>query len=174
MNHYDPDLATENDNGLRAFATLGQFLENDGWYPQRLDEKHIYRMGFSGRNGQTICYAQIRVDLEQFLFYVVAPIKAPEEVRQAVAEFITRANYGLRIGNFEMDFDDGEVRYKSSLDFEGATLDPALIKNAIYPAVQTMDRYLPGLMSVFYGSKSPVEAIAEVEDSSEIEGSTEF
>ena len=172
MNHYDPDLAIENDNSLRAFTTLGQFLQDDGWHPQQLEGRHIYRMGFSGRNGQTICYAQIRVDLEQFLFYVIAPVKAPEDVRQPVADFITRANYGLRIGNFEMDFDDGEVRYKSSLDFEGATLGHAFIKNAIYPAVQTMDRYLSGLMGVFYG-KSPVKAIAEIEDSSEIEGSTE-
>jgi hypothetical protein len=81
-----------------------------------------------------------------------------------VAEFITRANYGLRIGNFELDFRDGEVRYKSSLDFEGETLTPGLVKFAIYPAVQTMDRYLPGLMGVIYGHKPRAEAIAEVEE----------
>jgi hypothetical protein len=69
----------------------------------------------------------------------------------------------LRIGNFEMDYSDGEVRYKSSLDFEGEPLTTPLIKNAIYPAVQTMDRYLPGLMSVVYGDKSPSEAITEIE-----------
>ena len=40
---------------------------------------------------------------------------------------------------------DGEVRYKSSIDFEGAELTPSLIRNTIYPAVQTMDRYLPGI-----------------------------
>ncbi|MCP4543550.1 MAG: YbjN domain-containing protein [Chloroflexi bacterium] len=167
MNHHNPDFPIENDNGLQAFTTLGQFLEQDDWHPQQLGDKHIYRMGFSGSNGQTTCYAQIRVDLEQFIFYVIAPVKAPEKVRQAIADFITRANYGLRIGNFEMDFDDGEVRYKSSLDFEDATLAPALIKNAIYPAVQTMDRYLPGLMGVIYGDKLPAKVIAEIEDSHE-------
>lgn len=120
-------------------------------------------MGFSGQNGQVACYAQIQMDLEQFMFYVLAP----EEARQTVAEFITRANYGMRIGNFEMDFSDGEVRYKSSLDFEGTTLTPALIKQAIYPAVQTMDRYLPGLMKVIYRSKPPAEAITEIERDSD-------
>ncbi len=98
--------------------------------------------------------------------YVVAPVNAPEELRTAVAEFITRANYGLRIGNFEMDFDDGEIRYKSSIDFEGVQLDKPLIKNAIYPAVQTMDRYLPNIMKLIYGegTKSPAELIAEIEE----------
>jgi hypothetical protein len=58
------------------------------------------------------------------------------------------------------------VRYKSSLDFEGAVLTPELIRNAIYPAVQTTDRYLPGLMAVIYGGKSAAEAIAEIEGDS--------
>jgi hypothetical protein len=154
----------ENENGWRAFQTLGDFLTEDGWHPQPMEDRRIYRMGFSGENGQVACYAQIRVDLEQFLFYVMCPVKAPEEKRLAMAEFIARANYGLRIGNFELDFSDGEVRYKSSLDFENVTLEPQLIRNAIYPAVQTMDRYLPGLMGVIYGNKTPAEAVAEIED----------
>ena len=158
------ELTPESDNVLQAFDTLGEFLRADEWHPQQFEGKHIYRMGFNGKNGQTTCYAQVREDLEQFLFYVVAPVKTPQELRLAVAEFITRANFGLRIGNFELDFSDGEVRYKSSLDFERADLSPDLIRNAIYPAVQTMDRYLPGLMGVIYGNESPAEAIAKIED----------
>lgn len=150
-------------NGWRAFRTLTTFLEEDGWHPQQLDDKSIVRVYFSGDHGDVRCYAQIRVDLEQFLFYVVAPIKAPAEVRAAVGEYITRANFGLRIGNFELDYSDGEVRYKSSLDFEGQTLTPVLIKNAIYPAVHTMDFYMPGLLAVMYGNRTPEEAIDEIE-----------
>jgi hypothetical protein len=153
-----------NYNSLEAFATLGRFLEEDGWHPQPLEgQQYMYRAGFSGKNGQTNCYGQIRPNLEQFLFYVMAPVRVPEEARPAVAEYITRANYGLRIGNFEMDYSDGEVRYKSSLDFEAVTLTAELIRNAIYPAVQTMDRYLPGLMAVIYGNRAAAEAIDEVE-----------
>lgn len=163
MNNLTSDQ--EISNGLQAFTTLGQFLADDGWHPQQIEGKLIYRMGFSGKNGQVTCYAQVREELEQFLFYAVAPVKVPEHSRVAIAEFIARANYGLRIGNFELDFSDGEVRYKSSIDFEGATLSPALIKNAIYPAVQTMDRYLPGMMTVVYGGQSAAEVIAALEDS---------
>jgi hypothetical protein len=153
----------ETTTGQQAFETLGQFLEEDGWNPQQMEERTIYRVGFSGENAQFPCYAQVLVDKEQFLFYAMAPIKAPEEARPAVAEFITRANYGMRIGNFEMDFSDGEVRYKSSLDFEGDELTSELIRHAIYPAVLMMDRYMPGLMGVIHGGKAPADAIAEIE-----------
>ena len=53
---------------------------------------------------------------------------------------------------------------KSSLDFESVPLSTMLIKNAIYPAVRTMDRYLPALMRVIYGGQSAEEAIAEIEE----------
>jgi len=155
------------ENGRRALATLGRFLEEDEWHPQQMEDKPVYRVGFSGQNGQTVCFAQIRQDLEQLLFYVLAPVKVPEELRHAAAEFVTRANYGLRIGNFELDFNDGEVRYKSSLDFEGTELTAELVRNAIYPAVQTMDHYLPGLMALIYGGKSPAEAVAEIEQAAD-------
>lgn len=123
----------------------------------------MYRVGFEGKNGRYTCFAQIRMDLEQFMFYAIAPVKVPEAAHAAAAEFLTRANYGLRIGNFEMDYTDGEVRYKSSLDFEDALLTPALIRNAIYPAVQTLDRYMPGLMAVVYGGQAPQAAIEVIE-----------
>ncbi len=155
--------SADNPNGREAFETLRVFLENDGWYPQPLEDKTIYRAAFDGKNGELRCYAQIRVELEQFLFYAVAPVKVPEEARSDVSEYLTRANYGLRIGNFELDYHDGEVRYKSSLDFEGEKLTNNLIRNTIYPAVQTMDRYLKGLLSVMFGGRTPLEAIEEVE-----------
>ncbi|MCC6453983.1 MAG: YbjN domain-containing protein [Caldilineaceae bacterium] len=150
--------------GLRAFETLGKFMENDGWHPQAVEDNLVYRAYFVGHNGEVTCFAQIRADLEQFIFYVVMPVRAPAQMRLAVAEYLTRANYGLRIGNFEMDFDDGEVRYKSSVDFEGVELTPGLIRNVMYPAVQTMDRYLPGVLSVVFGGKSAEEAIIAIEE----------
>ncbi len=80
-----------------------------------------------------------------------------------MAEFLTRANYGLVIGNFEMDFGDGEVRYKTSIDVEGDRLTSALIKQMVYINVLMMDRYLPGIMKVAFGNADPARAIAEIE-----------
>ena len=80
-----------------------------------------------------------------------------------MAEFITRANYGLISGNFEMDFGDGEVRYKTCVDIEGDRFTPAVIKNAVLTNVSAMDQYLPGLISVMYGGASPAQAIEKLE-----------
>lgn len=55
-------------------------------------------------------------------------MNVPEDRRLALAEFLTRANYGLFIGNFEMDWQDGEVRYKTSIDVAGDRLSTALVQ----------------------------------------------
>lgn len=158
----DPRGAEE--RGEPLLRTVEAFLEADDWHFKRVEGGTIFRMGFKGKAGSWFCFAQTRERQEQFLFYSVPQAKVPEAVRPAVAEYITRANYGLAIGNFEMDFRDGEVRYKTSIDVEGGKLTHMMIKNLIYANVLTTDKYLPGLKKVMRGEAKPVEAIREIEN----------
>lgn len=143
--------------------SLKTWLTEDEWPFTQLEGKTILRTAYSGKNGNFNCYAHAREDKFLFLFYSVCPINAPEDKRTAVAEYITRANYGLYVGNFEMDYTDGEIRYKSSIDVENTEINPALIHNVVYASVWMMDRYLPGIMEVIYANANPVEAIKKIE-----------
>jgi hypothetical protein len=147
---------------------VAQFFKEDDWPYSQLEGKTVLRTGFSGENGQWSCFAQALEDRYQFVFYSLLPNKAPEERRPAMAEFLTRANYGMILGNFEMDFSDGEIRYKTSIDVEDDDLTPALLKQLLYANVMTMDRYWPGIMAVLYSNVSPAEAIADIEGVREI------
>lgn len=157
------DVVLDHSNGWAAYETLETFLADDGWYPVAIDGTTAYRSGFNGESGKFRVIAHVNVELEQLYLYVIAEVNVPVEARGSVAEFIARANYGMRIGNFELDYNDGEVRYKSSLDFEGLPLAERLVHNAIYPAVTTMDRYFPSLMKVAFGGASAAEAVADIE-----------
>jgi len=139
------------------------FFQEDSWPFQQLEGQPILQIGFQGDNGQWTCFAMAREEQAQFAFYSVCAAKVPEAKRPALAEFLTRANYGLIVGNFELDWRDGEVRYKTSLDVEGDRLTPALVKQMAYANVVTMDRYLPGIMRVIYGDVSPAQALAEID-----------
>ena len=81
-----------------------------------------------------------------------------------MAEFISRANFGLMIGNFELNFDDGEVRYKTSLDVEDTAINFNLIKNLVYANITLMDHYYGGIMKVIYSDKTAAELIEEIEN----------
>ena len=83
--------------------------------------------------------------------------------RHKVAEFITRVNYGMVIGNFEMDYEDGEMRYKTSIDIEGTELAASMIRQLVYANLVITDRYLPGIMRVIYSDESPVDVLDSIE-----------
>lgn len=148
----------------RVFDEMKAFFDADDWNTTRLDESpNVLRMGFRGDDAEWRCYAQADEQKELFLFYSVAQVKVPENRRQAAMEFMTRANYGMLIGNFELDLNDGEIRYKTSIDVEGTPLTEALAKRIVYANVMTMDRYLAGLLGVAFGNVEPREAVAKIE-----------
>ena len=57
-----------------------------------------------------------RVSEEDRLFHVFAnlPIRIPEGARREVSEAMARANFGFKLGHFEMDWDDGELMFHAS------------------------------------------------------------
>ncbi|HLO86700.1 MAG TPA: YbjN domain-containing protein [Nostocaceae cyanobacterium] len=154
---------TNSPANLRIFEEVVNFLRIDNWPFVQIPEQPILQTTFQGDNGQWSCFARVRVEQQQFVFYSICPVNAPENKRLVIAEFLTRANSAIVIGNFELDFNDGEIRYKTSIDVEGDRITSALIKQLIYANVSIMDEYLPGIMAVIYGNLSPQEAIAQIE-----------
>jgi hypothetical protein len=151
--------------GPTALSTLATFLAVDGWRPQRIVGRRAFAITYGGASGSFTCLAELRSEAQQLLCYAVAPLVASPARLPAVAEFITRANYGTYIGNFELSYGSGEVRCKSSIDFEGEALSEQLIRNTLYPAARLMDTYLPGLARVIAQGAAPREAIDEIERS---------
>ena len=100
---------------------------------------------------------------ERIVFISAFPAVIDEDRRAAVGEYCHRANFGLAIGNFELDHDGGEVRFRTSLDVEGATPSEALVRNLVVANVLTMDRYVPGLLAVLDGTE-PADAVEDVEE----------
>lgn len=141
---------------------VAAFLRADRWAHEAMPGQPVHRVFYQGHNGRLICFAQARNEESQLLFYAYCPESVPEDRRLAMSEFLTRANYGLVLGNFEMDMNDGEVRFKTSIDVEGTTLTPELIKPIIYANVLTADEYLPGIFAVMRGEKTPAEALEMV------------
>ena len=145
------------------YDAMVDFFKTDDWPYIQLEDRPVLSMNFDGKNAKWTCFAQAREEQRQFIFYSVCPVNAPAEKRPALAEFITRANYGLIIGNFELDFEDGEIRYKTSLDAEDLALNATAFKNLVYANVSMMDQYLPGIMSILYSEISPREMIDQIE-----------
>jgi hypothetical protein len=144
---------------------VAAFLLQEGWPVEEVGEGALLKSAVKMNNGEWICYAHFRPQERQTLFYSVAPLRVPPVLLAAVAEYLTRANWGLVMGNFELDYSDGEVRFKTSIQLDKALLTDDLLRPLVMGNVLAMDKYLPGLQAVVALQMTPVEAIATVEAS---------
>lgn len=139
------------------------FFADEDWTYEYEEEKMVFRTGVNLDNKLKSTRIFIRVAEQGVSVLSTINMKADKECLQQVAEYLTRANYGLRDGNFELDFSDGEIRYKvfhSSID---GVPSKELIKNAVYIGLWMLERYGNGLLSVMFGMQTPAEAIEESE-----------
>ena len=129
----------------------------------RRPDLDVLALGFRLENGAFDCFAEAREQAEMFLFYSYIPEIVPQPKRAQVALFLTRANLGLTSGCFELDLDEGRVRFRTGIDVENDRLTRALVEKVVDANLRTMDHYYPGMMAVMFGNRTPEEVIGEVE-----------
>lgn len=104
------------------------------------------------------------VNPRTLLCTTILPLNIPEKHRQTVSEYLTRVNYRLLLGNFQMDLSDGELSYKVV-----AVLEPEIglpdgsVTRLTYVGFNMFDEYIPGVFAILYGGKSAEQAFLDIE-----------
>jgi hypothetical protein len=147
----------------RLFDALVMFLQEDNWKFTPMAQETAALMTFNCANASYLCYARVREEQEQAIFYTIYPLRAPAERRAEVVEFVARVNYGLALGNLEVDVGDGEVRFKTSVDVSVALFSLPLLRALMQTCIATADRYYPGYTALLYSDITPAEAVARIE-----------
>ena len=147
----------------RVFDSVIAFLQEDNWRYEENREDFSIRFSFTGKNARYDCFGRVNEEHEIFVFYAIIPIRVSETQLLLVAELLARINYGLNIGNFEMDMNDGEIRYKTSIDVEGGDLTSHMVETLIAVNISTTDRYFPSFAEVMYAGTTPAEAVLRIE-----------
>lgn len=128
-----------------------------------------FRMPVRGLNGEWICIVRVFPESERIIVYSILSDNVPLERRERLAELFIRINYGLVLGNFEMDWDDGEVRYKTSVDLETITPTATVVRNLIFSNFFSTDRYLDVIEKAIHSEQSLVDLLAFAEENDRIE-----
>lgn len=143
----------------QTFETMLAFFKQHDFDVQVMESEQLIRLFFRGRNGSYLCFA--KVVQECVIFRVVGQAAIPAATRINVAELFTRANYGLLVGNFQLDFSDGEIGFKIGIDIEETEFTIAMMSNLVSNGITMMDRFTPTIMSVVYGGVTPETALQE-------------
>ncbi len=139
------------------------YLIEIGWKFEKEEDSDVIKTGVNAKNAAFRLIIYSMEDKDLLTVYVAQDNNVPDKKRLVVAEFIARANYGLNLGNFDLDMEDGELGYKVSIDLEGGQLSTDMVGNMVGAGVSTMDQYYPGLMAVLFSNTTPEEAIISIE-----------
>lgn len=158
--NYSTDIASRIDN----------FLRNDDWRYQFDEERGVFKFGLNLHSKLKEMNYLIRVKNDCYIVYGIFPIGGDADdisMMQRLAEFVCRANYGLLNGSFELDFRDGEVRFKSYVDCDDNSFPcNEVIRNSIHYPAAMAERYSDGMLNIIFTSISPEAAIEKCEGDS--------
>ena len=146
-----------------AYASLMEHLETDGVKFQSHAESQSVMAVFDSDQGSYSLLGSVDEEDNLLQFFAIAPIRVPVGSRPGVGEAIVRANWGLKVGKFEMDHDSGRLHFQVAHVFSDGGFSHELVHRLVHTALAMLDRYLPAIMSVIYGNDEPKEAVCRVE-----------
>lgn len=110
------------------------------------------------------CLVVLQVTENAFLSYAAIDVTVPPRRIDAVGEFLHRANYGLPNGNFEIDYDDGSVHFRTYLDCPDEAPTEKQLDDAFAVPLSVIDHYGDGLLRlVEAGTSVPAGIINEID-----------
>jgi hypothetical protein len=140
-----------------ALAPLQQVLE-ERW-ELTLVADNTYQFEYLTEPGIPMaCLAWINPQSEGLFFRVVMQLPVEQHLRPLMAELITRINYPLANGAFVLDYETGDLRFKSALFFGGTPLTQPLIRHLIDSSLMFVDQHILSVVKVMMGS-SIIEAL---------------
>ncbi len=147
---------------------INTFLKEDDWHFSFDEQRGVFKFGLSLKSKLKKVNYLIHVKEDEYIVYAISPIGADEDdekMMAAMAEFVCRANYGLKNGNFELDMRDGEIRFKCFVDCEDSMPSTEVIRNSIHCPAAMFKQYGDGIIDIIFGNVSAKEAIAKCEKS---------
>lgn len=117
------------------------FLQLKGLKYEWADER-IIRLRFISRSGSWVGLIHLAEEEGFCAIYSVLPEIVPENRRPLVATALMSANYDLSGGSYEMDEEDGELRYRTTV-FVGSTQDADELGKILAQHLQQVEADLP-------------------------------
>jgi hypothetical protein len=109
------------------------------------------------------CRAVALEDERQLLLFTVMPSLVPAARRSAAVELLTRVNLMIPVGNFELDFGDGEVRFKASVIADRGLVAIETVRTLLSVGPAMCDRYHDALASVAFAGLDAGRIVAKLE-----------
>lgn len=148
------------EGSMSLFQKLFEILCQEDWKFDFDKKNEIIKLEIPGINTRFHVFLLVDEKQESLLCNTYIKQKVPHSKRLEVCDFMNRANYELANGNFEMDIDNGEIRYRTFLDLADTEPSKDQIQNIVWTGIHGFDSYYRGLIKLVYWDYSAEDAMA--------------
>lgn len=140
------------------------FLKENEWEFSKNEKSNIFMFGIGGENGNFQCTIDIKDDNKRVIIYSFCGSNCPKNKQKDMLKLINHINYNLFLGNFEMDQEDGEIRFRTSSYFDKIKPSAKFVQDLVFPNLYAMDKHLPIIMNLIHGGVDINEAIKSFDE----------
>lgn len=137
------------------------WLNKNRWVYRKRKEAGIIELDMSLQCELKHCQVIVWMKDDNCFVMGRVPFKAEKATKARIAEYLCRVNYGLFSGHFDLNYEDGEIRYKTLV--QKNTIDKEKlwenIEEALVRPAMLFDAYGPGLLKVWKGECTPAEVM---------------
>lgn len=94
-----------------------------------------------------------------FVPVVVPPHKLPE-----VSELCIRLSHNLKVGRFEVNHLDGELRFQTYSAYPVGDLNEGVLRRVLGINLSMTDQHFPAFIGVIYAEVTPAQAAQQIRD----------
>lgn len=127
------------------YATALSTFKEMGWHYREVPEHHVIESDFEAHHTKVPLHMQVFGESDIATVVASATLQVPATHRLQVCELLMRTNKELNLGNFEFEWDAGQVMFRITNVFPPHRHDSRILASMVHSAVAEMDRLTPYL-----------------------------
>jgi hypothetical protein len=129
-------------------------------FQYRVDaQENIIFSSIVGNHGRWDWFVQICDDGKSAVCFSTLSAKTPAPRRQACAELLTRINHLIKVGAYELDFVDGEVRFRTSVPIIEQTMPGRAMEYLIMVNLAVFDDFMACIYKIIHSEDTPEQVL---------------
>ena len=149
----------------KTFETVKQHFIAEDYQATQVGSQPILNLRFDGSfddrdeewKGQVI--VQETGFFKKIVLFSFIPFLISRDRQELVVELLNRINYAEDIGNFEMNYNTGQVRCKTSVEVMDIDINIEILYGVVTNNTNLMGKYIPMIDQVNKGELLPMDAI---------------
>jgi hypothetical protein len=127
------------------FASIEAAFRQQGWHCEPVSGRLVVEAGFDAHHTRLKVHVQAFPEISAITVVGYSGSVVPAPRAGIVVEMLMRLNQQLTVGNFEMNYDSGQVLFRATNIFGGGEASPDVIAALVHTTVAEIDRLTPFL-----------------------------